>query len=68
MFHNAYDEYHAAWVRESVDLEAYTRMGKNFDRHVPSQEKDYQYNGSRGEKKWPDFLDIYKELTGKEFK
>ena len=28
MFHNAYDEYHAAWVRESVDLEAYTRMGK----------------------------------------
>ena len=68
MLQNAYDEYHAAWVKESVDLEAYTRMGKIFDRHVPWQEKGFRFNGSRGEKKWPDFLDIYKELTCKEFK
>ena len=65
-----YDQYHETWVKECVDMEAYTRMGKIFDRHLPWEQKKYQVNGSKGKstKKWPDFLESYKELTGKEYK
>ena len=63
----AYDQYHQTWIRECVQIDAYTRMGKIFDRNLPWEEKKYQVNGARGEKKWPDFLMLYKELTGKEY-
>ena len=50
-----------------MQIDAYTRMGKIFDRNLPWEEKKYQVNAARGEKKWPDFLMLYKELTGKEY-
>jgi hypothetical protein len=66
-YQEAYDQYHETWIRECVQMDDYTRMGKIFDRNLSWEEKQYQVNGARGEKKWPDFLEIYKELTGKEY-
>ncbi len=70
-YQETYDQYHESWVSECVETEQYTRMGRIFDRHLPWQEKDFQVDGTPGgraeKKKWPDFLEIYQELTGKEF-